>query len=53
MMERDVLAAAKHSGIIGLYHAFCDERRLYFVLEYAPNGELIDLLHAAGYTSFV
>ncbi len=47
-IERDVLVAAKHPNIIKLNYSFRDEEKLYFVLEYAPNGELSDLLKAAG-----
>eukprot|EP00826_Nyctotherus_ovalis_P060347 TRINITY_DN8455_c0_g1_i1.p1 TRINITY_DN8455_c0_g1~~TRINITY_DN8455_c0_g1_i1.p1 ORF type:complete len:392 (+),score=90.99 TRINITY_DN8455_c0_g1_i1:412-1587(+) len=42
--ERDVLVSTRHPNIIRLFYSFRDAKRLYFVLEYAPNGSLADLL---------
>ena len=44
-IERDVLANTNHVNIIRLFYTFRDEEKLYFVLEYAPNGDLAHLLH--------
>ena len=37
-----------HPGIIRLYYTFQDEKSLYFVLDYAPNGELLTLIKNLG-----
>lgn len=37
-----------HDGIIRLYYTFQDERSLYFVLDYAANGELLSLIKRMG-----
>jgi serum/glucocorticoid-regulated kinase 2 len=42
--ERNVLAGSTHPFIIKMSHAFQDERKLYFVLDYCPGGELFTLL---------
>ncbi|CAH2352390.1 serine/threonine-protein kinase Pkh2p [[Candida] railenensis] len=36
------------TGIISLYFTFQDKHSLYFVLEYAPNGELLSLIKKYG-----
>ncbi|CCD26276.1 protein kinase PKH3 NDAI_0H01020 [Naumovozyma dairenensis CBS 421] len=41
----NLLARANHPGIVKLYYTFHDEENLYFVLDYAPGGELLSLLH--------
>lgn len=38
----------KRNGIIHLYFTFQDEASLYFVLDYAPNGELLTLIKKHG-----
>ncbi|QPG76491.1 hypothetical protein FOA43_003880 [Brettanomyces nanus] len=38
----------KGRGIAHLYYTFQDERSLYFVLEYAPHGELLALIKKYG-----
>ncbi|ODV97044.1 hypothetical protein PACTADRAFT_29183, partial [Pachysolen tannophilus NRRL Y-2460] len=38
----------KRNGIIHLYFTFQDESSLYFVLDYAPNGELLTLIKKFG-----
>jgi len=48
--ERDVLACTRHPNIIRLSYTFRDKKRLYFVIEYASNGSLADLLEV--YTKF-
>jgi len=42
--ERDILIEVNHPFIVKLYHAFQNERKLYFALEYCPGGELFNLL---------
>lgn len=37
-----------HPGIIHLYFTFQDRASLYFVLDYAPNGELLHLVKRIG-----
>ncbi|CAD8073895.1 unnamed protein product [Paramecium sonneborni] len=44
MVERNVLVSANHPFIIKLAFSFQNERKLYFVLEYCPGGELFNLL---------
>ncbi|AMD20945.1 HEL336Cp [Eremothecium sinecaudum] len=38
------LNSSRISGIIKLYFTFQDEANLYFILEYAPNGDLLSLM---------
>ncbi|CAI5723105.1 unnamed protein product [Hyaloperonospora brassicae] len=38
--ERRVLGCTRHPFIVGLHYAFQTARRLYFVLDYCPGGEL-------------
>lgn len=43
--EKIVLDYLKNCGsVVKLYSTFHDHSRLYFVLEYVPNGSLLDLL---------
>jgi len=51
-IERDVLVNTNHENIIRLFYTFRDEEKLYFVLEYAPNGELFELLKLANNFSY-
>ncbi len=44
MREREVWSSLVHPGIVKLHYSFKDERRLYFVMEYAPNGTLREYL---------
>lgn len=37
-----------HPGIIHLYYTFQDRASLFFVLDYAPNGELLQLIKRMG-----
>lgn len=45
MREKQVLMRMNHPFIIRLYYTFQDVDRLYFVLNYAERGELLDYLH--------
>lgn len=44
-MEREVLRRISHPLIIGLMYTFQDASRLYYVLQYAQRGHLLDYLH--------
>lgn len=44
MREKEVLMKLNHPYIIRLYYTFQDPDRLYFVLNYAKRGELLDYL---------
>eukprot|EP00826_Nyctotherus_ovalis_P058141 TRINITY_DN7974_c0_g3_i4.p1 TRINITY_DN7974_c0_g3~~TRINITY_DN7974_c0_g3_i4.p1 ORF type:complete len:389 (+),score=116.70 TRINITY_DN7974_c0_g3_i4:425-1591(+) len=50
--ERAVLVATNSFNIVKLYYTFRDSERLYFALEYVPNGELHELLKVAKRLSF-
>ncbi|AGO11101.1 AaceriAFR377Cp [[Ashbya] aceris (nom. inval.)] len=41
----NLLGQANHPGIIKLYYTFHDQENLYFVMDLAPGGELLQLLH--------
>lgn len=44
-IEKDTLnLLGQHDGIVTLYYTFQDSRRLYFVIDYASNGELLGLI---------
>jgi serum/glucocorticoid-regulated kinase 2 len=42
--ERNVLVGIKHPFIVKLSYSFQNERKLFFVLDYCPGGELFNLL---------
>lgn len=42
--ERNILAKLNHPFIVRLFGAFQSPRKLYFLLEYCPGGELFNLL---------
>jgi len=44
MTERNVLVKADHPFIVKLYYSFQNEKKLFFILEYCPGGELFNLL---------
>ena len=46
--ERNVLEAVSHPFIVGLHYAFQTPKKLYFVLEFCPGGELFYHLSRAG-----
>ena len=48
-VERDTLnRLGEHPAIIRLFYTFQDERSLYFVLDYARNGELLTYIKRLG-----
>lgn len=42
--ERNVLVGLNNQFICKLYYSFQNERKIFFVLEYCPGGELFNLL---------
>ena len=44
MMEKQILAKIDHPFLVKLKMSFQDEKKLYFVLEYCPGGELFSIL---------
>lgn len=44
----NLLAQGNNPGIVKLYYTFHDQENLYFVLDYAPGGELLHLLQRYG-----
>lgn len=46
--ERNVLEAVSHPFIVSLHYAFQTPKKLYFVLEFCPGGELFFHLSRAG-----
>lgn len=44
MAERDILAEADNEWIVKLFYSFQDDLYLYFILEYAPGGDMMSLL---------
>ena len=47
-VEKEVLNKLNHELVIKLFYTFQDEHSLYFVLEYAPRGDLLGLLKTVG-----
>jgi len=46
--ERNVLEAVSHPFVVALHFAFQTPKKLYFILEYCPGGELFFHLSRAG-----
>lgn len=44
MMERDILADKPSPWLVGLHVCFQDKTYLYFIMEYCPGGDLMNLL---------
>uniref|UniRef100_A0A1I8BT12 non-specific serine/threonine protein kinase n=1 Tax=Meloidogyne hapla TaxID=6305 RepID=A0A1I8BT12_MELHA len=42
--ERDILAEANSPWIVKLYFSFQDAQNLYFIMEYVPGGDMMQLL---------
>lgn len=48
-IEKNTLnVLGKHPGIVTLYYTFQDPISLYFVIDFAQNGELLNLMHKLG-----
>jgi hypothetical protein len=48
MNERNVLSKCDHPNIVKLYQAFRDDEFFYYVLNLAPNGELLGAIRKVG-----
>lgn len=46
MTEKQILSAIEHPFLVKLKMSFQDEKKLYFLLEYCPGGELFSLMAA-------
>jgi serum/glucocorticoid-regulated kinase 2 len=44
MNEKEILSSLSHPFLVRLRECFQDHKKLYFVLEYCPGGELFGLL---------
>lgn len=44
MTEKEILAQIEHPFLVKMKMSFQDDRKLYFLLEYCPGGELFSLL---------
>lgn len=44
MIERNILVGLDHPFLIKLHNSFQNDKKLFFVLEYCPGGELFGLL---------
>eukprot|EP00912_Choanoflagellata_sp_UC4_P000183 UC4_evm4s118 len=42
--ERDILAEADNEWVVKLYYSFQDHQNLYFVMDYVPGGDLMNML---------
>ncbi|KAJ2776695.1 3-phosphoinositide dependent protein kinase-1 [Coemansia javaensis] len=47
-IERDILQALHHPFVVRLHYAFQDSQSLYFILDLAPNGELLAWIRKLG-----
>jgi hypothetical protein len=52
LVEREILSICDHHSIIKLLSTFHDKRKLYFVLEYAPNKDLASFMRSQGILSY-
>jgi serine/threonine protein kinase len=46
MTEKQILSAIEHPFLVKLKMSFQDDKKLYFLLEYCPGGELFSLMAA-------
>lgn len=47
LIEKNILAKLRdHPGTVRLHYTFQDTENLYFVLEFCPNGDLLDLINS-------
>ena len=44
MNQKNILCSLNHPFLVKLKESFQDEKKLYFVLQYCPGGELFGLL---------
>ena len=44
MTEKSILSELNHPFLVKLKECFQDDKKLYFILEYCPGGELFGLL---------
>lgn len=44
MLERNILIQMDHPFIVKLSYSFQNDRKLFFILEYCPGGDLFGLL---------
>ena len=42
--ERDILAEADNEWVVKLYYSFQDKDNLYFIMDYIPGGDMMNLL---------
>lgn len=42
--ERDILAEANSNWIVKLFFSFQDAHNLYFIMEFVPGGDMMQLL---------
>ncbi|RWR98478.1 hypothetical protein B4U79_00975, partial [Dinothrombium tinctorium] len=47
--EIEIQSHLQHPNILRLYGYFWDEKKIYLILEYAPQGELYNKLRKAGH----
>ncbi|VDN26505.1 unnamed protein product [Gongylonema pulchrum] len=47
--EIEIQAHLRHPNILRMYNYFCDEKRIYLILEYAAGGELYKKLQECGH----
>lgn len=52
LIEKLILSTLKDDSIIKFHSSFHDNLKLYFLMEYAPNGSLYDLLKKEKFLSF-
>lgn len=44
MQEKDLLNKLNHPGVVKLWYTFQDSYRLYFAMDFAPYGDLLNLM---------
>lgn len=48
MAERDILAQADDTWLVTMFYSFQDKRNLYFIMEFLPGGDFMNLLIQRG-----
>jgi 3-phosphoinositide dependent protein kinase-1 len=51
-IEKEILSTLDHPNVIKLLNTFQDKNKLYFVLEYASNGDLSSYIRSQGALSY-